>query len=196
MITWLTLPDEATAPLPAVRIIAVAGVLERRAALRAFVGATLGHDVVVTHAPLRPPVVTPDAGLHLSSASRDGLAAFGLARCPIGVDIEMMTAATDIAWNVLHADEQADLASLPPAQRNQAFLRLWTVKEAYYKARTFGLDREPSSFAVRLEGGGATIADPTLSGPVEAFVRSIETAGRAAFVSAVLLPAGQVPTTG
>ena len=42
-----------------------------------------------------------------------------------------------------------------------AFARLWSLKEAYLKARGTGVSREPSRFLVRFAGAErATITDP------------------------------------
>jgi 4'-phosphopantetheinyl transferase len=65
-----------------------------------------------------------------------------------GIDIERRrprNRSVDIAEHYFHRDEFAALVSLPPAARSDAFLELWTAKEAVLKALgrgiAFGLDR-------------------------------------------------------
>lgn len=99
--------------------------------------------------------------LHLSSASRGGLAALALARVQVGIDVEEVSDGVGVPWNVLHPAEAAALRALPPDARDRAFARLWTCKEAYLKALGSGLSREPASFAVEVVGeSSARIVDP------------------------------------
>ncbi len=49
---------------------------------------------------------------------------------------------------MLHPTEAAFLRALAPAQRLVPFLELWTVKEAYLKARGSGLLIDPAKVAV------------------------------------------------
>jgi len=94
----------------------------------------------------------------VSSASRDNIALFGLARGKIGVDVELSSAA-EPAWNVLHEEEKAALRALPRERQSEEFLRLWTAKEAYLKALGLGLRREPSEIYVLAEPGPFKILD-------------------------------------
>ena len=82
----------------------------------------------------------------------------GLAPRPIGVDIERVGPAIDPPWNVLAPDEIGALVAIEdPVARHDAFMRLWTVKEAALKALGIGLVREPSALAVTFEAGGARL---------------------------------------
>ncbi|MFF4588646.1 4'-phosphopantetheinyl transferase family protein [Streptomyces sp. NPDC001388] len=69
----------------------------------------------------------------------------GVAVCrgaEVGLDVEEADAALDVgsaARVALSARESAALDSLPPAERERAFLRIWTRKEAVLKALGVGL---------------------------------------------------------
>ncbi len=59
-----------------------------------------------------------------------------------GVDAEAVRPLADgeaLERRVLADDERAGLADLPEAARRDRFIRLWTLKEAYLKARGVGL---------------------------------------------------------
>ena len=133
--------------------------LQRRAVLRELVGRVLGcaaADVVIEHDPQGAPrVVAPAGELHVSVAGRGALAAFGLACGPIGVDLEPVGEALEPAWNVLHASERVWLEGLAVGERHGAFLRSWTLKEAYLKMLGLGLRIEATEVTVRIGGGGA-----------------------------------------
>jgi phosphopantetheinyl transferase len=99
-----------------------------------------------------------EAGWRVSSASRENIALFGLARESIGVDVER-AAAFEVPWNMLHDSETAALRALPESLRAEEFLRLWTAKEAYLKALGLGLRREPSEICIFPRGDGFAIID-------------------------------------
>ena len=84
------------------------------------------------------------------------LAAYAIARGrDVGIDIEDARREMShdrIARRFLAAAEVEQLEALPGACRREAFLRCWTRKEAYVKAKGRGiLSSPPSSFAVRLD---------------------------------------------
>lgn len=151
--------DDAARHAPAAR----PAFLARRALLRQAVGQAAGlpADAVVAayDADGRPTLQTPH-GLFVSAASRDGWVAVALARAPLGVDIEVIGAAAEPAWAVLHPRERARIEALPPPDRWPAFLALWTAKEAYLKAIGLGLLHEPNLVEVApIEAGGFTLRD-------------------------------------
>ena len=137
--------------------------LQRRAVLRGLVGRVLGCDaaeVVIAHDALGAPrVVVPAAGLHVSVAGRGALAAFGLAWGPIGVDLEPVGEAVEPAWNALHASERVWLEGLAAGDRHGAFLRIWTIKEAYLKMLGLGLRIEPAEVVVGMAADCAVWVD-------------------------------------
>jgi len=60
----------------------------------------------------------------------------------VGVDVEYTPKKRNvlgIAQNVFSTKEVDELQSLPPAERNEKFFELWTLKEAYIKAHGLSL---------------------------------------------------------
>ncbi|HVT33594.1 MAG TPA: 4'-phosphopantetheinyl transferase superfamily protein [Rhodanobacteraceae bacterium] len=98
----------------------------------------------------------PGIDFNLSHARDHVLIAVARAQ-PLGVDIEHIDRKTDVdglARRFFAASEAEALRGLPEAQRLEAFVRLWTCKEAVLKALgeglAFGLDR----VAFALDGAG------------------------------------------
>ncbi|MFD8733493.1 4'-phosphopantetheinyl transferase family protein [Streptomyces sp. NPDC059618] len=93
----------------------------------------------------RPVLRGLGADLQVSLTHTDELIAVGVSRTgPIGVDAE--PAARPVSWEALRdhvctAGEARLLAALPEEDRAGAFLRLWTLKEAYAKALGHGMRR-------------------------------------------------------
>jgi 4'-phosphopantetheinyl transferase len=129
------------------------------AGLRAILGAALGlppAGLGFGAAPQGKPFLAAPAGtgLQFNLSHSAGLAALGLARFPIGVDIEAMRQVEDdLAASVFSAAEQAELASLPPPLRQAGFFRGWTRKEAVLKALGSGLLAPLDRFTVSLAPG-------------------------------------------
>ncbi len=123
-------------------------VRERAHALLATaVSQTLGvpaGDVVVAHEPSGRPVVrTAGRALHAGiSHCRDGVVAVALSDlAPVGVDVEVVR---PLEWRPLArrwmlVAEAEWVAEQPASAQVEAFLRLWTYKEAVGKAYGFGL---------------------------------------------------------
>jgi phosphopantetheinyl transferase len=104
----------------------------------------------------------------------------------LGVDAEIvrpLPRGAGALHRLLSAQERARLETLPEAQRGPEVFRLWTLKEAYLKARGVGLSGEPWRLTFRREADGwrvdpadthgwvfATFADDraTISGAVAA----------------------------
>ena len=80
----------------------------------------------------------------------------------IGVDLETFSRSRDFEWPQMsqqfaHPREQNYLRALPTQTRAQAYLRLWTLKEALVKARGQGLSqdlRDLELTSVLAEAGG------------------------------------------
>jgi 4'-phosphopantetheinyl transferase len=108
--------------------------LRRRAATRRVVAQRLGvapADVEIGRDPRGAPrLLRPDAQLCLSVSGRADFCAIALKSSAIGVDIEPLEAEAQPVWSALHSSEAALLRALPEAVRSEAFLRLWTAKEA------------------------------------------------------------------
>ena len=127
----------------------------RRGMARRIVARQLGcreEDVAIAHdAAGRPLLDLPrETGLHLSLATRAGIVAVGLARQPLGVDVEQVDEQAAPPRDLLHPDERRALAEVDTTQRARSFARLWAAKEAYVKALGSGFRRAPESFAVSL----------------------------------------------
>jgi 4'-phosphopantetheinyl transferase len=65
--------------------------------------------------------------------------------------LDRRAAAPEIARSHFAPDETRFLESLPEGERPRAFLALWTLKEAYIKARGMGLSIPLADFAFTLE---------------------------------------------
>jgi len=124
-----------------------------RAPLRALLGAYLGlssDDVVLVEGEHGRPVLAPPheaLAFNWSHSSDQALLAIARGVVP-GIDLERLRArprAMEIAERFFCTEETAGLAALEPAQRDAAFLELWTAKEAVVKAigrgLAFGLQR-------------------------------------------------------
>jgi 4'-phosphopantetheinyl transferase len=84
-----------------------------------------------------------DVGLRFNLAHSDDLAVVAVARdVEVGVDVERLRPVADglsLAARYFAPDEARALAALPADERDEAFLRLWTSKEAVLKATGEGL---------------------------------------------------------
>lgn len=86
--------------------------------------------------------------LHLSFAARGDHGLIGIAAMPIGVDLEQAIPADAIPKNVLRPDEIAVLARLSPADRQDKFMEIWCVKEAFLKSVGQGFNIPPERVAL------------------------------------------------
>lgn len=151
----------------------------RRGTARRIVARQLGcriDDVAIEHdAAGRPLLAAPGApGLHISLATRAGLVAVGLARHPLGVDVEAVDPTASVPHDLLHPEENSFLDATPTAMRACAFARLWAAKEAYVKALGSGFRRAPEGFAVSLFSESAfRVTDPSAPTHAIGAVRSI-----------------------
>jgi 4'-phosphopantetheinyl transferase len=83
------------------------------------------------------------SGLHFNLAHCEDLALVAVTRgCVVGVDLERVRrvdGAEEMAAYFCSPRENAELQSLPPDERDTAFFRLWTRKEAWLKATGMGV---------------------------------------------------------
>ena len=104
----------------------------------------------------KPTLAEPELATFNVSHS-GGLAVFGFAAgCEIGIDVEEIRPLADmldIAQRFFCPAETAEVISLPANQRERAFFRCWTRKEAYIKAVGEGLSVPLDSFQVTLRPG-------------------------------------------
>jgi 4'-phosphopantetheinyl transferase len=84
----------------------------------------------------------------------------------IGIDVEWprrRARMLDIAERYFHPVEVAALCALPPSRRRERFFALWTLKEAYIKARGLGVPAPLRQFWLDWQGRGVRVRfDPTL----------------------------------
>jgi len=107
------------------------------------------------------PAPEPRCGLSFNQSNSLGLAVCLVGRLlstpEVGVDVESFARAESIlplANRVFSPAEQAQLAALPTADRPARALSLWTLKEAYIKARGQGLSLPVENISF-LFGGAA-----------------------------------------
>ena len=102
----------------------------------------------------RPPGV-PDLRFNISHT--DGLIACAVTiGREVGVDVEHIGRhlTHDVAGRFFAPDEVADLRKLPEHDQQRVFFDYWTLKEAYIKARGFGLALPLGDFAFKLNPPG------------------------------------------
>ncbi len=89
------------------------------------------------------PSIAPDCGLRFNLSNSPGLVVCLIGeRMEVGVDVEPRTRAqsiAEVALRMFSIQELAQLDALREDQRPERCLRLWTLKEAYLKARGMGL---------------------------------------------------------
>lgn len=94
------------------------------------------HTVPITYTAAGKPVLAGGA-LHFNLTHTADLALVALARCRVGVDVERVRRVPDMDSLVnrfFSLAEQAAYRDLPAGQREAAFFRGWTCKEAVIKA--------------------------------------------------------------
>ena len=84
------------------------------------------------------------AAVSFNLSHTEGLVGIAVGARPgaaLGFDIEAMerSVSLDVAGRYFRPEEVAWLRGLPQAERNEGFLRLWTLKEAFIKATGLGL---------------------------------------------------------
>jgi 4'-phosphopantetheinyl transferase len=149
-----------------------------------FCGGPHGKPRIAGEGRVRPNFSFSRTGAHAAVA----VVAMG----PIGLDIEGIFPASDLAPAFMSPDERADLARIRPEARSAAVVRCWTRKEALAKATARGLALDPRSFSVTVtldaaprvrkapmehpEAGSWAIADIA---PMEGLCGSVVTSDRA-----------------
>lgn len=99
--------------------------------------------------------------LRFNISHTDGLVACAVTcRGDVGVDVENTEREVDplaLAPTVFAPAEIADVAATPPERRRERFLRYWTLKESYIKARGMGLSLPLDGFWFELGGAAPSI---------------------------------------
>ena len=116
------------------------------------------------------PALEPDCGMRFNLSNSTGLVVCLVAEgaVEVGVDVEPYVRAdqiTNVGHKVFSSAEQAQLEVLPPAELLDRSLSLWTLKEAYVKARGVGMSLPLDKIAFLFEGGNQVRLelDPVLS---------------------------------
>ena len=130
---------------------------------RAFLRTLLGD--YTGEAPVRVPLHLSASGkpfladrsdLHFNLSHCEDRGVLAIARRQIGVDLERIRAipeALSIAASTFAPSETQALRAFPAELQSEAFLRCWTRKEAYVKARGAGLSIPLTSFEVTVDDG-------------------------------------------
>lgn len=153
---------------------------------------------------LDPALASP---LRFNVSRGRGLVAAAVAhRHDVGVDVEGGRRAkdfTDVASRFFTPEESALVRQEAPDGGRDAFLRLWTLKEAVIKATGEGLRRPLDSFVVTLDPPGVTFAGPSGVEPGMWQLFQVQPAAEHVLAVAVrrahgpavtLLPAGVAPS--
>jgi 4'-phosphopantetheinyl transferase len=129
-----------------------------RGMLRRLLGGYLSvapEDIRFTYSEHRKPAVRrPRSNLSFNLSHSEGLALYAVCiDADVGIDVEKLRPepATDrVPEHFFSPREVETLRSLPEAAQDAAFLRCWTRKEAFLKARGDGLTLALDSFDVTL----------------------------------------------
>jgi 4'-phosphopantetheinyl transferase len=112
------------------------------------------------------PHLDPRQGIEFNLSHTRGWITCAFGRdCDIGIDVERLDRVIDgpgIAQAFFAPSEQAVIAGASPAQRDDIFLRLWTLKEAVVKAASIGLSLELDRFAIALDPPRLDVLVPEL----------------------------------
>jgi 4'-phosphopantetheinyl transferase len=104
------------------------------------------------------PAIDPECGLRFNLSNSLGLVVCLISEgSEVGVDVEPRTRAGSIAEvgpRMFSQKEQAQLEALPDEARPERALHLWTLKEAYIKARGMGLALPLNEFSFVFQKGG------------------------------------------
>jgi len=107
------------------------------------------------------PSLTDSAGLQFNTSHSGEIALFAFTlESEVGVDVEQirpLEGMRELAGRYFCPEEASDLMALPAHQRQAAFFRCWTRKEAFIKATGEGLSAPLDSFRVTLGAGDARL---------------------------------------
>ncbi len=119
----------------------------------------IGHDEAGAPHALRHGQRFP---VFISLSRAEGLAVASICRtAPVGIDVEAPSAhpADALLADAFFSDtEKAALKALPEDERSDLFFRIWTLKEAWVKARGLGLSLDLRSFSVAQPGAFPALA--------------------------------------
>lgn len=100
--------------------------------------------------------------LHFNLSHTDSLLVLAVCRsCPVGVDVESIHRKVDLlalSSRYFATTEHAMLQELNTVEQRERFFALWTLKEAWVKARGLGLQIPLDDFSFTFENTGPVIA--------------------------------------
>lgn len=168
---------------PRARAEFLAGRLVIRHALARLCGTT--PAAVDLHESERGALSIPDSPWHFNLSHSDGLVVLAVALRPVGVDVEYLARVgrtVELANRYFSSLEVAALQALPEASRRDRFFALWTLKEAYIKARGLGLAVPLASFSFDFEPAPALTPAPDDPHRYRLFLADLGTEHRLAVV--------------
>ncbi len=134
-----------------------------RVALRTVLGHYLEMppgSIQFIYSPQGKPLL-PENELHFNVSHSKNVALIAVSRLALGVDLEFfpsrMRAGTALYETVCHCSERIALAAMPAAARARLFCKIWTRKEAYFKAVGSGLRGNPAAVSFAPAAGGALL---------------------------------------
>ncbi|MDO5141510.1 MAG: 4'-phosphopantetheinyl transferase superfamily protein [Eubacteriales bacterium] len=105
------------------------------------------HPLVLSIAEGGKPYLVSEPGIHFSLSHSSDWAVCAVSDHPVGVDIERCAPGRrDVATRFFHREEVRYLNTLLPSARDDAFYKLWTLKESFVKSTGRGLDLPLRSF--------------------------------------------------
>jgi 4'-phosphopantetheinyl transferase len=109
----------------------------------------------------RPEIDAPLADLRFNASNSAVLVVCAVTRAAaVGVDVEPRSSAPaidEVASRVFSPPELEALSALPTEARAERLLSLWTLKEAYAKARGLGLSLPPGAFTLAFRDSMAAL---------------------------------------
>lgn len=129
-----------------------------RTVLSAYTGIPAAECPIETDPNGRPRLASASIDFNLSH-TRGMIAVAVSDGAAVGVDVEARGRAWSpaLARRYFSADEVDALERLPPGARHTRFYELWTLKEAYVKARGLGLAMPLHTFSIRIDDGRAAV---------------------------------------
>jgi 4'-phosphopantetheinyl transferase len=178
------------------RFIVARGILRR--ILGARVGVEPGRIRFEYGGRGKPRLAGAHARVRFNVAHSHGHGLFAVsAGTDVGADIEMVRPLPDtmaIAERFFSPDERSRLRALPPPERDIAFFRCWTRKEAYIKGLGEGLAHPLDAFSVGLEPGGTvTLVDAGGSDPARSTWSLHDVSSLPTYAAAVAAWSGATP---
>ena len=133
---------------------------ELRKLLAGYLGADL-TDLRIEHGEHGKPRLAGAHALEFNLSHSGGALLVGVSRSqPLGVDLEAPRRSRpvlDLARRYFDPAEATALAALPEVQRQRAFLRLWSCKEAVLKAHGRGIGYGLNRIVFELDAGGGVV---------------------------------------